>query len=349
MTMAFATNTLAPMSTNDTPLRAAVCGYGALGHVHADDLVQVPGVEPVAVCDIRPQQFEPREAAFNLKAGERRFDVRSVQHFTDWRQMLREARLDLLVVALPTDLHAQVSIAALEAGVHVLCEKPMALTAADAVRMAEASERTGRRLMIGQCLRFWPEYEALARLVRERPYGPLRALRMFRTGGYSEWSAENWFNDHRRSGGAILDLHLHDVDWVAHVLGAPRAILASGRTGKSGGIDDVTAVFDYGDCHATIVGSWMYSSFRMAFEAVFEDATVAWDGSQPMSLRRRGGEPEPVPVEKGSAYVRELAYLCQCIRENRAPERCLPRSTAETVRLVELERRSISERAWITP
>lgn len=330
------------------PLRAAVCGYGALGHVHADGLAATPGILPVAVCDLRPEQFQPRDAAFNLKAGERRFDVRSVATYTDWRAMLREARLDLLVVALPTDLHAEVSIAALEAGVHVLCEKPMAIDAVQAERMAAAAERTGRRLMIGQCLRFWPQYEALKRLIDARTHGALRVLRLERVGSYAQWSAEGWMNDHRRSGGAILDLHLHDVDWVGHVLGRPRAVFAAGQTGRSGGIDDVTAVFDYGSCQATVVGSWMYGGFRMSFEAVFEQATVAWSGGA-MTVRRPGvAEAEEIRVEQGSAYQRELAYLCDCIRAGGEPVRCLPRDTVETVRMVELERRSIAERAWIT-
>lgn len=332
-----------------TPLRAAVCGYGALGHVHADNLAALPDVLPVAVCDLRPEQFQPRDAAFNIEAGKRRFDVRTVATYTDYRAMLREARLDLLVVALPTDLHAEVSIAALEAGVHVLCEKPMALTAEQAARMTAVAERTGRRLMIGQCLRFWPEYEALKGMIDSRVYGALRSLRLVRVGAYSQWSALDWMNDHRRSGGAILDLHLHDVDWVWHVLGRPRALFAAGLTGRSGGIDDVTAVFDYGDCQATLVGSWMHRAFRMGFEAIFDDAAVVWPSGGTLTVQRTGAAaPEEVAVEGGSAYLRELAYLCACIRSGAPPERCLPRDTQETVRLVELERRSIAERAWIT-
>lgn len=338
-----------PPPATSPVLRAAVCGYGALGHVHADNLAALPGVETVAVCDLRPGQLQPGDAAFNLSDGKPRFDVRKAKPYTDWRAMLRDERLDLLVVALPTDLHAEVSIAALEAGVNVLCEKPMAIDAVQAARMAEAAARTGRRLQIGQCLRFWPEYEALKAMIDDRRYGALLSLRMLRCGGYSQWSADGWMNDHRRSGGAILDLHLHDVDWVSHALGRPKAVFAAGLTGKSGGIDDVTAVFDYGTCQAVLVGSWMHQGFRMGFEAVFEQASVLWNSGQPMTAQRAGGKPEPVPVESGSAYLRELDYLCQCIRSGAEPVRCHPRDTVETVRLVELERRSIAERAWITP
>lgn len=336
-------------ASDPSPLRAAVCGYGALGHVHADNLAALSGVDVVAVCDIRPGQFQPADAAFNVNpAGERRFDVRQARTCTDWRELLRQERLDLLVIALPTDLHAEVAIAALEAGVHVFCEKPMALDAAQAGRMAATAARTGRRLMIGQCLRFWPEYEELLRMITAREHGALRVVRMSRTGAYSAWSAEGWMNDHRRSGGAILDLHLHDLDWALHALGRPRALLATGQTGRSGGIDEITAVLDYGGHQAVLTGSWMHHAFRMGFEAVFDDATVSWASGQAMTVQRRDVPPATIAVEQGSGYRRELDYLCGCIRAGTEPTRCLPRDTAVTVEMVEAERRSIETRTWIT-
>ena len=112
-------------------------------------------------------------------------------------------------VCLPTDLHAEVTVAALEAGKHVLCEKPMALTVAECDRMVAAAKASGRFLMIAHCIRFWPEYIALKEIVDSGQYGKVTSALFRRISGLPKWS--EWFPNPQRSGGAILDLHIHDV------------------------------------------------------------------------------------------------------------------------------------------
>lgn len=90
---------------------------------------------------------------------------------TDMDDMLKNEQLDFVDIALPTYLHAEASIKAMEAGFHVLCEKPMALDSRQCQEMIAASQRTGRTLMIAHCLRFWPEYECLKAAVDDGRYG----------------------------------------------------------------------------------------------------------------------------------------------------------------------------------
>ena len=334
-------------------IKAGVVGYGGLGHVHANGLHRVPDVQIVAVCDKRPEQLTAKEVAINVQTGGGDFDVSTARTYTDYRAMLAKESLDVMVLALPTDLHAEYAILAMEAGCHAFGEKPMALTTAQCDRMIAARDRTGRQLQIAQCLRFWPEYIALREAIETGTYGRLLSLTMERIGAYAGWASENWFNDHRRSGGAIHDLHLHDVDWAFHALGKPTSLVAAGRVGHTGGIDDVTALWDYADGpRVTMRASWMYTGFTMNYRAMFEKAVFDF-----------GIPPEPdlhifdhatkirtkVALEPANAYQRELEYFLDCVRGKHRNTRCTAESTRDSVRLVELERESIAKQKRLKP
>jgi predicted dehydrogenase len=333
-----------------TKLKIGICGYGGLGHAHAAGLAGMDDIDVVAVCDKRPEQLAAQEVAFNIDTGNKPFDIRTCRTYTDFSKMLKREKLDVLVTALPTDLHAKFAIQAMNRGIHVFSEKPMALNTRQCAAMIAARDRNKVHLLIGQCLRFWPEYQILMKAVHDKTYGQLTALTMTRIGGYAGWASENWFNDHLRSGGAILDLHLHDVDWAIHALGKPRAITAGGFPGRTGGIDDVTALWEYDGCLVTIKGSWKYQAFGMTFQAFFENAAMDY-GIHPnpaLRVRKAGAaQDEILPVEGGSAYCKELRYLFECVRGEHANIVCPAESTRDSVRMIELERKAIQSHRWL--
>jgi len=234
-------------------------------------------------------------------------------------------------------------------GCHVFSEKPMALTVRECDRICRVAAQTGRRFMTAQCLRFWPEYEALLTAVREQPYGPLQSLTMTRIGSYATWS--DWFNNGARSGGAILDLHLHDVDWAFHAFGAPAALWAAGRRGKTGEYDDVTAVWQYPEFNVTLRGSWMYQGFCMSFQALFAEAAMDFGMHPDPALRvRRAGnaEAEKIAVPAESGYQREIRYFLDVIRGCREHDLCPPESTRNSVQMVYMEREAIAKSRPVT-
>ena len=332
-------------------LKIGICGFGGLGHAHAANLAKMEDIEVVAVCDKRPEQLAAKEVAVNVDTGGKAFDIRACRTYTSFTRMLKREKLDVLVTALPTDLHARFAIMAMNKGIHVFSEKPMALNAKQCDAMIAARDKNKVHLLIGQCLRFWPEYRILKKAVDEQTYGKLVSLTMTRIGALSNWSPDYWFGDHKRSGGAILDLHLHDVDWAIHALGKPRAIAAGGTVGRTGGIDDVTALWEYDDCLVTLRGSWKYQGFAMTFQAFFENAALDY-GIHPnpaLRVRKRGvKEDEILPVEGGSAYANELRYLFECVRGEHPNSVCSAETTRESVRLIELERKAIRTHRWIT-
>lgn len=332
-------------------LKIGICGYGGLGHVHAASLAKMDDIEVVAVCDKRPEQLTATDVAINISTGSQAFDISHCRTYTDFGTMLKkEPKLDAIATALPTDQHAKIAIQAMQRGIHVFSEKPMALSTRQCDAMIAARDQGGVQLLIGQCLRFWPEYQVLLAAIRQQTYGKLVALTMTRIGGYAGWASDNWFNDHKRSGGAILDLHLHDVDWAVHALGKPRTLTAGGFPGRTGGIDDVTALWEYDNCLLTIKGSWKYQTFAMTFQAFFENASMDY-GMHPdpaLRLRKAGAaQDEKLPVPEGSAYFNELRYFFECIRGQHANELCPAESTRDSVQMIELERRAIKNHRWL--
>ncbi len=334
------------MTVNTTALRIGICGYGGLGRLHAGNLAAMDDVTIAAVCDCDPAKLTPETIATNLGAAAQGFTPDSCHTYTDYHDMLRQASLDAVVAALPTDLHAPFAVAALDAGVHVFSEKPMALDLAGCDAMIEAARRNTRVLQIGQVLRFWTEYEALAAMVRDKRYGPLVALTMERLSGAPGWGSgaggRSWFLDHTRSGGALLDLHMHDVDWCSYALGTPSSIYAAGSSGPSGGIDEVTAVWTYaGGPVVTIRGSWRSTGFAMRFAATFEDAVVSFGyGAGAGLVVQSRDTPEPVTLAETTgpnAYVTEIRYFIDRIGHKTSGSRCTPESTRMSIARVQDE------------
>ncbi len=333
--------------TDTDKFRIGVCGTGNLGRMHLGGLAQRPDVTVAAICDIRPDAMAKAQEVLT-RAGSSAKPCR----FTELREMLREP-LDAVLIVTPTDLHARQSVLALRAGCAVFCEKPMALSLRDCDRIIAARDHAKRQLMIGQCLRFWPEYQALRQAVQSGEYGRLRALTMTRVGAFPDASVNAWMGNGRRSGGALLDLHLHDADWAQDVFGPPRALCAAGLTGPSDAIDEVSAIWRYADFQVTLRGSWLHQTFSMTWQAVFEHAALEF-GTRPeggLCLRRAGAAAwEPVPPPAGpDGYAAEMTYFLDCVRGRETNTRCTAESTRQTLALLLLEKEAVRRQTWIRP
>lgn len=161
------------LGRNDV-LRVGIIGFGFMGRMHFRCWRALAGATVTAVCDADPHALdEAAKDRGNIAGAEGDVDLTGVKIYNDVDELLRQERLDAVSITVPTHLHPQTAIAALEAGWHVLCEKPMALNLAEGARMIEAAKRTGKILQIGHCIRFWPEY-AKAREIA--PYSYYRGL-----------------------------------------------------------------------------------------------------------------------------------------------------------------------------
>jgi len=204
-----------------TPLRAGIIGAGSIAQAaHINAFRSVPDVELVALCDTN----KDRVTAIAAERG-------IPQTYTDYRRMLKKAALDLVVVATPNALHARMTIDALKAGAHVLCEKPMALTYRDAMDMVDTSQKLLRSLTVGFCLRHGPDAIAAKKKCVSGELGQVyycKASLLRRSGipGYGSW----FTNKDLAGGGAMMDIGCHVTDLSLYLMGHPRPVAVSAST-----------------------------------------------------------------------------------------------------------------------
>jgi predicted dehydrogenase len=190
-------------------------GYGAIGHEHALAVTAVPGMRLAAVSDPNPARLEVARTVAD-----------DVLTFDDSDALLAEGGVDLAVVSTPPNTHADWARRALDAGTHVVLEKPMALTTADCDEVMARAQAAGRVAVVYQNRRFDPDYLVMRRLVAEGAVGELFHVESF-VGGYSH-PCNYWHSDADVSGGAIFDWGSHFIDQlldlmpgeVAHVTAA---------------------------------------------------------------------------------------------------------------------------------
>ena len=334
-----------------SPLRLGICGLGFMGQRYFGHLRQHAGAQVVAVCDRderrRSGDWSEAVGNLNVSAG-KQADLSGVRAYAEASELAADSEVDAIAITLPTNLHADLVVQALEAGKHVACEKPMALTVADCDRMIAAAEQAGRTLMIAQCIRFWPQYEEILRRVQRGDIGRVQFAALRRVASAPGYSSGGWLMDARQSGGALFDLHVHDVDFAQYLLGMPIAVSAFGRVGPSGGIDHVVASYSFADgCYAQIEGGWIFHApwpFDMAITVVGEDATLDWSMQRgPEVLVYRGGkEAERVSVSDETGWTRELDYFVERVAEGHTVDRCLPTSARDSIVLVTREQDSIA-------
>ena len=329
-------------------LTCALVGFGGIGHHHASRYAHCKNVRLVAICDIDPARLEEAQASTNL-GGSGALDLSKVRRYASYDALAaaEKGRIDMIDLCVPTYEHARLACRALRDGFHVLSEKPMALTLPQCDAMIAAAKESGRLHMVAQCIRFSRVYEALRAAVRDGRFGALRRLSLTRFSGMP-WS--KWYFDHRKCGGAILDLQLHDLDFVVSLLGTPSAIRCEGLRGPSGGWDEMVSRLRYPGAKGPIVtteGSWLRARFAPAFAAVFERGYLEFtDGKLAAFDEKR--KPVPLPVKEEDMYGLEIDYFADCARRGARPERCLPESTRESVRLALLQMKSAARGgAWV--
>ena len=157
-------------------LRVGVVGFGFMGRMHYANWSKGKDAKVVAICDADPNALKNKDgSAGNIEGADEKIDFDGLELYSDVSDMLAKANLDAVSITLPTFLHTKFSIMALEAGVHVLCEKPMALNADECNKMIAAADKSGKILQIGHCIRFWPEYAKAKEIIDSGEYGKVIA------------------------------------------------------------------------------------------------------------------------------------------------------------------------------
>jgi predicted dehydrogenase len=315
-----------------------ILGLGFMGATHLAACSKVDGLEVTAVStrDLKTLSGDLSHIGGNL-VRERSFpDFSAAAKYTDWRELIDDPSVDAVDICLPTDLHEGAAVAALDAGKHVLCEKPMALTNGGCERMLRAAEAHDRILTIGHVLRFWPAYVYLRKFVSSGEYGKIRSATFVRQCGVPDWSS--WLPVADRSGGAILDLLIHDVDQALALFGRPQGVRA-----KSLGEGDTVAatLIREGGPEVRIQGGWFAAGtpFSMSFQVQAERAQL--DYSQVgLVLSDQSGRRDVIEPGDDDPYALQLSYFADCCQSSRQPELCAPQDAAAAVEVALLLKES---------
>jgi predicted dehydrogenase len=245
-------------------LKVAVIGLG-MGRGHLKSYREYGRSEPVAICDVNTDRLGEQGESAGISPDGR---------YTDYKKLFRDAKelgLGAVSVALPNALHAPVTVAACKAGLHVLCEKPMATTARDARRMIRAARDARKKLMINFSFRFTDQSQALKRLVDSGAVGEIyygRTVWHRRRGlpGFGGWFGQKELS----GGGPIIDLGVHRLDLALWLMGTPQPVTVSASTygaigpalakkqRKTFDVEDLGAAFVRFDNGATLIleASW---------------------------------------------------------------------------------------------
>ncbi len=325
-------------------INIGIIGVGGIASVHLSTHRRVSSANVIALCDKIPERAAGRgNVTINIGGGDAQpIDAKA---YTDYRDLLADPAVEVVDICLPTYLHARVAIAALEAGKHVLCEKPMAMTVAECDQVIAAAKAANRSLMIAHCIRFWPEYAVLKEMIDGGQYGRVITAAFTRLSPLPTWSSENWLLDPARSGGAIQDLHVHDIDYIAYVWGMPEQVEATG-VADTFGISQVNTRYRYGnDAIITAEGGWNYPAkfpFRMEYLVRMEKATVEFAATRGgMVVYPEDGEAFTPALPEGDGYSREIEYFLACIEQGKRPDVVTPLDARESVRILEAERESV--------
>jgi predicted dehydrogenase len=304
-------------------IKLALTGTGYIADVHARAAQQLPDVELEAVVNLHPDSIPPFAEKYGMP-----------RRYTRIEELLEEGGVDAVVVATPNYLHAPQSIAALEAGVHVFVEKPMAMDGEEARRMARAAEASAAILLVAHCWRFDAEVRWLREQVEAGALG-----RIVRTKGYgvhTHWGPSGWFTEKRYAGGgALADMGIHALDTARFLIGDPQPESVYARIGTYYGdydVDDTgVVVVNWENGVITYVESGWWQPHMDGPEAATQlYGTEGFGQIYPTCLelpnpalervdRVDAGFEEREPHCVQAMYDAQMAYFIECVREGRDP------------------------------
>ncbi|MGV3771979.1 MAG: Gfo/Idh/MocA family protein, partial [Verrucomicrobiales bacterium] len=214
------------MSVSDKKqFKIGLVGLGFMAATHIKAYRQLPNAAIHAVCNPSGRNLDGDLSKVMGNVGNAdpvRLDMSQIKGTTKFEDLINDPEIDVIDICTPTFTHVDMAIAALQSGKHVLCEKPLARTFAQASKIAEAAEKSKGIFMPAMCIRFWPEWAWLKAAIENGTYGKVLGARFRRMAEPPGWG-HGHFGSGEKSGGALLDLHIHDVDFVQYCFGKPLA------------------------------------------------------------------------------------------------------------------------------
>ncbi len=313
-------------------VNVGVAGIGFMGWIHwlAYKDVADANVAAISTRNEKRRAGDWTGIQGNFGPPGEQVDLSGIQAYSDFGEMLGDSKIDVVDICLPPHKHAEASIQALEAGKHVFCEKPMALSVEDCERMVAAAERAGKQIFIGHVLAYFPEYVKAKEIIDSGQYGELLGGNFKRVISDPTWIPD--FYDPATVGGPMLDLHVHDAHFIRLLFGMPSGYSSQGRM-RGQSVEYCNTLFHFDDPSLVVsatcgVINQQGRAFTHGFEIHLEKATLQYefavvDGNpdlfMPLTVYEPDGKVQRPELGDGDpvhAFKGEIQEVANCVARN---------------------------------
>lgn len=302
-------------------LNIAVIGGGYIAQNHIEAIKKIEIANLAAVIDV------------NSDVGTSVAKKYGCRYFSNLQEADAAVPIDVVELCVPTFLHEKLCLEAAKAKHHVFCEKPVTFTLDSFDRMLAACRENGVHFMVGQVVRWWPEYIRFRKEITDGTIGDLRMIYEKRLCQHPQWS--KWHTDPAKSGGGLYDLNIHDIDYLYSLFGKPKTVYATGWKSETGCWNHVITSLTWSDNIKAVVetsmsmtGNWPFS---LELRATGSAGTLSYqldagvninDGEQKsrMNWYPAGSDAiYPVAVQQDDMFEMELREFYESILEDREP------------------------------
>lgn len=319
----------------------AIIGFGGLGKMHLCNLKKLEAergdFKLAAICGTTAENAR-KSTKINLgEANVAEIDFSDCHFYDDYRAMLANEELDFVFSVLPTYLHKEVGLYVLSKGVDLFSEKPMALTTDACKELITTAKNNEKHLMIGHCLRFSPAYSKLKEYIRNCTFGKVRRAQFCRYSQMPLWTWNNWILDAEKSGGCVLDMHIHDIDLINWYFGMPNSV-SSVMTEKKLKKESISSQLVYDDFVVIAEADWALPQtfpFTARCRVDFENASVCIE-SDVLTVYTDSESYSPEISTDNAFYEEEKAFL-DLVIDGKECSITSPESIYDSVRLVMAE------------
>lgn len=290
-------------------------GLGFIGSMHLKAYHSFENCRVAAICT--RSELEDKEIT----------DLFNGTFVSDYDELLRRKDIDIIDICLPTFLHEEYIVKAARAGKHIICEKPLTLSLESAKRIFKEVQDHGVRLFVGHLLRFWPEYQTIKSYSESDQLKDIEIVHAQRLGQAPAWS--DWFQHPEKSGGALFDLHIHDIDFISYLLGEAESVYAAGTKNKYGAWDHIMSTLTFkNNRKAFVEASHRMPNgypFTMLFRAQAAQGTLEYRVAAGENIEQINHQQfvyyndktkSSIDIVDGDAFQNELSYFVQCLETN---------------------------------
>ena len=343
-------------------VKIGLVGLGFMGSTHFRVYRDfVPNAQVVAVADVDPVKRTGDISSVKGNIGNDDnsipLDFTGIKVYSNGFDMIKDADIDMVDICVPTPYHKDLIVAALAAGKYVQSEKPLCRNLEQAEEIKKAVEGSDKFFNVDMCVRAWPAYRHALVNYQAGKYGKMRAANFHRLSPcVDDGHWQDWFSYGELAGGALLDMHLHDTDFIATMFGNPKAVTSNGIDGfvSKSGIDHVITIYHYDDgALVSAEGTWgapATAPFEMTFQIYCEKATLRLTPTDYTIYWTDGTveKPELDDKELPTGWHHQFKYFVDCVKNGVKPDKYQTfQSVYDAFKVIMAEQESIDKKKTI--